>query len=289
MQERARRTRTILLLAAVAGGLLLISRTGIGNALTTVLVEPLRPLAGLFSGGTAAAETAVQGEELTPQEQRERIQELESALASLQVEMVHLREIEQDYHRLSELLDYATGHEDQELVTADVIARDTSGYLRWIIINRGARAGIQSGDPVISASGLVGRVEDVSADASWVRLVNDQSSAINGWLQNARAEGTVMGQLRGSLRMSFIPQEAVVEPGDLVLTSGLGGNFPAGIVIGQVTSVRQQEAELFQQAEVRPMVDFDHLELASVIISFEPVDISVFEEQLQEQPEVEGP
>jgi rod shape-determining protein MreC len=277
------------LLAAAAGGLVLISRTGIGDALTTVLIEPLRPLAGLFSGGAAAAETAVQGEELTPQEQRERIQELESALASLQVEMVHLREIEQDYHRLSELLDYATGHEDQELVTADVIARDTSGYLRWIIINRGARAGIQSGDPVISASGLVGRVEDVSADASWVRLVNDQSSAINGWLQNARAEGTVMGQLRGSLRMSFIPQEAVVEPGDLVLTSGLGGNFPAGIVIGQVTSVRQQEAELFQQAEVRPMVDFDHLELASVIISFEPVDISVFEEQLQEQPEVEGP
>ncbi len=282
MQNRARRTRTIILLAAAAGALLLISITGVGDVLTTVLVAPLRPISAMFAGGAAAAETAVQGEELDPQAQRERIRELESALASLQVEIVRLREIEQDYYRLSDLLDYATGREGQELVTADVIARDTSGYLRWIIINRGARAGIQVGDPVISALGLVGRVEDVSANAAWVRLVNDQSSAVNGWLQNARAEGTVIGQLRGGLRMLFIPQEALVETGDLVLTSGLGGNFPADIVIGQVTSVRQQEAELFQQAEVRPMVDFDHLELVSVIISFEPVDITIFDTQLEE-------
>jgi rod shape-determining protein MreC len=229
-----------------------------------------------------AVETAVQGEDLSPEEQRERIRELESALAELQVEIVRLREIEQDYYRLSNLLDYATGHEEQQLVTADVIARDTSGYLRWIIINQGARAGIQVGDPVISASGLVGRVEDIAANASWVRLVNDQNSSVNAWLQNARAEGAVIGQLRGGLRMLFIPQEALVEPGDLVLTSGLGGNFPADIVIGQVTSIRQQEAELFQQAEVRPTVDFDHLELVSVIISFEPVDVTIFDAQIEE-------
>lgn len=288
MRDRARLTRTIILLTVAAVGAIILSRMGLSNVLATVLVGPLRPIAGWFTDGAAAAETAIQEEPLDPVEQRERIQELEAALASLQVEIVRLREIEQDYYRLSDLLDYATGHEDQELVTADVIARDTSGYLRWVIINRGNLDGIQEGDPVISASGLVGRVEDAAAGVSWVRLVNDQNSAVNGWLQNARAEGTVIGQLQGGLRMLFIPQEAIAEPGDLVLTSGLGGNFPANIVIGQVTSVRQQEAELFQQAEVRPMVDFGHLELVSVIIGFEPVDISIFDEQMEEI-EGEGP
>jgi len=285
MRIQIRRIRIIALIAVVAVVILVISGTGIGNQLAAALMVPLRPVAGWLTGGTMAAETAIQG---GTSEQSERIRELEASLASLQTEIVRLREIEQDYYRLSDLLDYATGHDDQELVTADVIARDTSGYLRWLIINQGARAGIQVGDPVISASGLVGRVEDVAASAAWVRLVNDQSSAINGWLQEARAEGTVVGQLWGGLRMEYIPQDAQVETGDLVLTSGLGGNFPANILIGQVTSVRQQEAELFQQAEVRPVVDFDHLDLVSVIISFQPVDISIFNERLEE-PEPEGP
>jgi rod shape-determining protein MreC len=110
-----------------------------------------------------------------------------------------------------------------------------------------------------------------------VRLIIDQSSAVNARLQDARAEGTVFGQLQGTLLMDLIPQEALVEPDEMVLTSGLGGKFPAGIVIGQVTSVQRQPAELFQQAQMRPLVDFDHLEIVSVITSFEPIDTTIFE------------
>ena len=68
---------------------------------------------------------------------------------------------------------------------------------------------------------------------------------------------------------------------------GLGGNFPAGIVIGQVASIRAQEAELFQEAEIRPTVDFDRLELVSVIVGFEPVDPSLFEETIEQELEGE--
>ncbi|MEM4725137.1 MAG: rod shape-determining protein MreC, partial [Candidatus Hadarchaeum sp.] len=201
----------------------------------------------------------------------------------LQVEIVRLREIERDYQRLSGLVDYRGEHPDQSLVTANVIARDTSSYLRWIIINRGARDGIQVGQPVISDLGLVGRVEDVASNAAWVRLANDPGSAINARLQNARGEGTVVGQLQGNLRMIYIPQQVPVEVGDIALTSGLGGNFPPNIVIGQVSSVRRQQAALFQEAEIRPTVDYNNLTLVAVITSFEPIDLSIFDETIESQ------
>jgi rod shape-determining protein MreC len=248
------------------------SRIGV---VRTILMMPISPIAGLLTGGAdTAAGLAEEQPDYATLLKRER--EMERTVAELQVEIVRLREIEQDYYRLSELLDYKSMHNDQVLVTADVVARDTSGYLRWVIINRGVRDGIHAGNPVINEMGLVGYIDDVAANAAWVRLIIDQSSAVNARLQNARAEGTVFGQLQGGLLMDLIPQEIVVELDDMVLTSGLGGKFPTGIVIGQVTSVQRQPAELFQQAQLRPMVDFDHLEVVSVITSFEAIDTSIF-------------
>ncbi len=263
----------ILSMLILAAGL----RSEVMRPAISAVIAPLSPLMGLLTSGTdATLELFNEPEDYTAL--RQRTQELERLLAELQVEVVRLREIERDYYRLSGLVNYAAAHPDQELVTADVIARDTSGYLRWVIINRGARDGIREGNPVINERGLVGRVERVAANAAWVRLAIDQASAINAFLQGSRAEGTVVGQLQGGLRMELIPQEAVVEEGDLVLTSGLGGSFPANIVIGQVVSVQRQQAALFQEAEVRPSVDFDDLRIVSVITSFEPLDLSILEE-----------
>jgi rod shape-determining protein MreC len=252
------------------------SRLGILRTLTGVVMAPLSPVARMLTGGAdfAAGLTDDQPDYATL---RERERELERTVARLQIEIVQLKEIEQDYHRLSGLLDYKSAHQDQSLVTADVIARDTSGYLRWVIINRGVRDGIRIGNPVISDQGLVGYVDDIAANTAWVRLIIDQSSAVNAQLQNAQAEGTVFGQLQGTLLMDLIPQEMLIEPDDMVLTSGLGGKFPAGIVIGQVTSVQRQPAELFQQAQLRPMVDFERLEIVSVITSFQTIDTTIFE------------
>jgi rod shape-determining protein MreC len=283
MRQERNRLLTVGLLIIITLVLIGIgNRSGVLRPLTSAVMVPLGPLARLMTGGAEATATLAEEPE-NVDALRERVRELERTVAELQVEIVRQREVEQDYFRLSELLDYAVDNPDQNLVTADVIARDTSSYLRWVIINRGARDGIRVGAPVINERGLVGRVEDVAANAAWVLLVIDPTSAVNARLQNARAEGTVTGQLQGGLRMELIPQEAPLEIGDLVLTSGLGGRFPANIVIGQVSSVRSQQAALFQEAEVRPTVDFEHLELVSVITSFEPVDPSIFDEVIEER------
>jgi rod shape-determining protein MreC len=216
---------------------------------------------------------------------RQRNADLEEALAQFQTELVELREISSDYQRLTGLLDYTTAVTNQEFVTADVIAVEPPNTgIRAISINRGARDGLAVGMPVVTGQGLVGRVMDVSANASRVLLVNDQRSSVSSRLQTSRVEGSTIGLPGGGLRMTFIPLDAPVQEGDLVITSGLGGNFPADMVIGQVTSVRDLEFELFQEAEVRSLINFDTLEFVLVVTSFQPIDLSVFEDEADEQP-----
>ncbi|NWF68221.1 MAG: rod shape-determining protein MreC [Chloroflexi bacterium] len=258
----------------LCGGLIFLSSAGVLAPLEGLTAAPLQWASGIINNLTLRLVSGV-SDVAELQTLRQRNAELEEALAQFQSELVELREIASDYRRLSELLDYTTATTEQEFVTADVIAVDQSAFLRTIIINRGARDGIAIGMPVVTGQGLVGRVLQVSANAARVLLVTDQSSFVSARLQTSRAEGSVNGRLSGSLLMQFIALNAGVQEGDLVITSGLGGNFPPDIVIGQVVSSRQ--TNLYQEAEVRSLVSFDTLEFVLVITSFQPVDLSVFE------------
>jgi rod shape-determining protein MreC len=122
-------------------------------------------------------------------------------------------------------------------------------------------------------------VAQLSATGAEVLLVADPNSRVNARLQQTRDDGVVIGQLAGDLLMSFLPLDSVVQENDLVVTSGLGQTLPAGLVVGRVLSVGLSENELYQEARVRSLVDFDRLEIVQVIINFEPVDISIFQEE----------
>ena len=288
MKTRRDTSRLLVFGALIIAAILLVSLGGAGflRPVLSLVTAPLAPAGrALTSGVQSVVGRAQQRQDYAALE--DKLEEYERIIADLQEEVVYLREIERDYDRLSGLVDYKAQHLDQNLVTADVIGRDTSSYNRWIIINRGTRDGIRVGNPVISNLGLVGRVERAVASMSWVRLVNDPGSAVNARLQKAGAEGTVIGQLQGDLRMEYIPQEAVVEPGDVIVTSGLGGTFPANVVIGHVRSVRRQQATFFQAATVRPAVDFDDLRMVAVVTAFEPADVSAFEELVPQEGEAQ--
>jgi rod shape-determining protein MreC len=131
----------------------------------------------------------------------------------------------------------------------------------------------------VTELGMVGRVTKLSATGAEVLLLSDPNSRINARLQTTRSDGIVAGQLGGDLLLTYIPLDAEIREGDLVLTNGLGQMLPADLLVGQVLSKSLAENELYQQARVRSLVNFDRLEFVQVIINFEPVDISVFEEQ----------
>jgi len=285
LRQRWRSNPIALLLMSLilCSGLIVVSAIGFSAPAEGAAATPLNAITRIFNQiGLSANDLVTELSEL--QTLRERNAELEEQLIRLQVELIQLREVNSDYQRLSELLDYTTGFEDQEFVTADVIGLDQESALRSLIINRGTRDGIDVGMPVVTDLGMVGRILNVSANASQVQLITDQNSAISGRLQTTRVEGSVVGLLAGNLRMTFIPLGADIVEGDLVVTSGLGGNLPPDIVLGQVTSIRQFEFELFQEAEIRSLIDLDTLEAVLIITSFQPVDLSVFDQADEETP-----
>jgi rod shape-determining protein MreC len=127
--------------------------------------------------------------------------------------------------------------------------------------------------PVVSAEGLVGRVSDVYATVSRVQLITDPALAVNVKMQSTGADGVLAAELNGELRVDFIDPEEVVESGELVLTSGLGGSYPPDIPVGEVLSLRARDYELFQQAVIEPVVDFNDLRILLVITSFRPLPV----------------
>jgi rod shape-determining protein MreC len=205
---------------------------------------------------------------------RQRNLELENEVSRLQAEIIELKQQIAETRVLEALVDFARVNPENRYVAAAVIGRDPSPFLQYVIINRGSDDGIQRGMPVVTQQGLVGRVAAVTAGASRVQLITDAGSNINVRLEPSRAQAVLQGNVTGDLELDLIPQSAEVKIGDLVLTSGLGGNFPANILIGQLTSVRSRDTDLFQRAAVQPSEDFSELEIVLVITNFRPVEIS---------------
>lgn len=200
--------------------------------------------------------------------------QLEAEVARLQSQIIELQQENSELEVLSALLDFARTHAENEYITAAVIGRDISPFLHYIIINRGSDDGLRRGMPVVSSQGLVGRVAAVTAGGARVQLISDPDTAINVRIQPSGAEALLQGSITGDLTVEAIPQDANIQNGDLVLTSGLGGNYPPDILIGQISGVRQRPVELFQSATAEPVVDFSLLEIVLVIVNFRSVDIA---------------
>ncbi|MEW6093773.1 MAG: rod shape-determining protein MreC [Chloroflexota bacterium] len=205
---------------------------------------------------------------------RQRNAELEAELASLQTQIIELQQRVTETEILSALVDFARANPEYSYSGAAVIGRDPSPFYRYVIINIGSNDGILPGMPVVTNQGLVGRVDAVIAEAARVQLITDSASAVNVSLPVGGTEAMLIGSVTGDLSLDMIPKDVAVQPGDVVLTSGLGGGYPPNLLIGQVVSVRNLEYELFQQASVQPNVDFARVQFVLVITNFKPVDIS---------------
>lgn len=199
---------------------------------------------------------------------------LSDEVARLQVQVVDLQNQVAETAALAALVNFSRTNPESSYTAASVIGRDPSPFLHYIIIDRGSADGIRRGMPVVTAQGLIGQVDAVISDAARVQLIVDPSSAVNIRLENAAREGILVGSVSGDLFLDFIPQDVVLEPGDIVLTSGLGGSYPQDLIIGQILTIRKRDSDIFQQATIQPIVDFSQLRVVLVITDFRPVDIS---------------
>lgn len=156
---------------------------------------------------------------------------------------------------------------------AQVIANGVSNFEWTITIDKGSSDGIAEGMPVVAAAGLVGRVTRVAPDSADVQLIIDPDSYVAGRLDISRTTGLVGGEAEHDLRMGLVDTETEVQPGEQVVTAGYKipgiaeGVFPPGILIGSVSRVLPNEADLEKYITIRPAVDFSTLDVVLVVLS----------------------
>jgi rod shape-determining protein MreC len=219
-----------------------------------------------------------------------RNEQLESLVDQLMIENVRLKEFEAQNEDLRAKLGFSETHPEYILKAAQVrgrvIGSEPNNLLAVLIIDVGKRHGIAKGMPVVSERGLVGHVLAVGTNWSKVLLIIDPSSSVAAMTQSERAPGVVSGRLGQDLQMEYIPQKDTITVGEIVLTSGMGGRYPQGLVIGQVTQVEQRDVDAFQKATVYPSMSFGKLETVLVLTSFEPLDVlSALEGEAPPEPE----
>jgi rod shape-determining protein MreC len=239
--------------------------------------DPISSVLGWTSDRTDAIVDSVTGPE-DLQTARTQIRELQSQVELLQRENEELREIEGEFRLLQDLFNRARESPEFQRLTASIIGYDTSPLFRSIIIDKGSEDGVHVGMPAESAQGLVGQVYRTSRHSAMIILITDNISSVPARLGTSRATGIVRGGgLGGAMTMDWIDLEAQIDPGEVVLTSGLGGRFPEDMVIGRITEIERQEADLFQQAIIQPAAEFDSLEMIFVITDFRAIDTSIFD------------
>lgn len=223
----------------------------------TTVLSGTRGLAGYFTGYHDLLEEQ---------------EELKKEVTDLKEEVNALKEAQLENARLRKLLVMKESMElEWQMVSAKVIARDTGNWYHSIIINRGMTDGLEKDMVVINYDGLVGRIISLTKNTAEVLLLLDREGAVGCLVQLSRTPGVVEGQ--GSeelLRMIHSPHDADIKENQIVLTSGLGGVFPAGLRIGYITEIKVEANGLMKQAEIKPFVDFDRLE--EVLVLTQPMN-----------------
>ncbi|UCG14460.1 MAG: rod shape-determining protein MreC [Deltaproteobacteria bacterium] len=203
---------------------------------------------------------------------------LESENTALKGELQELRRQLNDYReaylanqRLRALLNFKKSIATP-LLPAEVVAFDPSGWFQTILIDKGKKDRVVRDMAVVSADGLVGRVIGVSAHHAKVLLILDGNSAVDALVQRSRVRGILAGRGRQRCLLKYVQRNEDVQKGDQVISSGMGGVFPKGLLLGKVENVVRGSSGLFQTVEVEPAADFSRLEEVMVVVQPPPED-----------------
>lgn len=173
---------------------------------------------------------------------------------------------------LRSFLEIKEQHEDYEMSDAVVIATDSVDGNFSFTINRGTLDGISLHDPVITADGVVGYVSSAGANYSTVATLLNSSVNVGAYATRTGEYGVITCTAglsnNGRCRLSYLSSKTAVTSGDYITTSGLGGIFPGGIVVGTVEEIKNDEMSVSSYATVIPAVDFSTLRRVMVITSF---------------------
>ena len=196
--------------------------------------------------------------------------QLRQQLAEQETIQAQLTELRKENYRLRELLVFEK-KTNYEMLPAEVTARNPSQWFEMVTINKGTRQGVEQGMSVVTNAGLVGSIYTTSLNSSQVLLLTDPRRGVSAMVQRSRDPG-VVGVVEGSpehqgqLVLKNLAQEVNIQPGDTIISSGVGPLFPKGLVLGRVLEVGDDKFGLLKYALLETAVDFDRLEEVFVVL-----------------------
>ena len=199
--------------------------------------------------------------------------ELKAKIADLEKSVENSYTLELDNERLHGLLNIKETYPNMELIEATVVSVSSGGWQSTFSINKGTVHGIGKKDVVISSQGLVGYVKEVGLNWAKIVTILDPQAAVGAHIIRtgdvAMTEGTIDLKSEGLCRLTYIKNTVLINRGDIVETSGLGGLYPAGIRIGKISSIEVEDSGLSQYAIITPAVDFSSLQKVYIVSNFE--------------------
>lgn len=261
---RKRSGNRIVIIVAIGLGMAVLGRLGALRPITKVVGIVTTPIMRVarVGGSSVGSLVAFTGQ----------IGKLNQRNIELSQEVVELRRqlaADADMRAQNAILRSQLGFSNassQQTVPAEVIAYQPDNFRAFVTINRGRHDGLRDGQAVTSVGSLVGKLVNTQDDTAQVFLISDPDFRVTVIDQESGATGTVHGQIGRGLELTNVPQDQVVKPGDTLVTSGLGGDFPKGLLVGRIEAINHQDNAIFQSAQVTPNIKIDQLEVVFVVI-----------------------
>ncbi|WP_251178790.1 rod shape-determining protein MreC [Adlercreutzia agrestimuris] len=263
-----RRVLLIVFLVASLVMMLLYAREGESGVLHKAqaafsgITAPLDYAGAVVSNATENAADGI--ENITASD--ETLSGLRDYNAELVEQYAKAEEYAQENERLRQLLDLKDTYH-LEGVGARVIGRSSQAWSQTITLDKGEADGVDTGLTVMGTSGVVGQVISTTSHTSVVRLLTDPQSGAAAMIQSSRVEGIVRGSLEGLLYLEGLPIDAEINPGDIVLTSGLGGSYAKGLLIGTIVTIDERSGHATRRAVVSANSEAQALEEVLVVFS----------------------
>jgi rod shape-determining protein MreC len=210
---------------------------------------------------------------------------LKRKIAELQEENTRAKEVKLAFDRLKQLLQFREKN-SPSMIGAEIIGQDPSSWFKSVTIDKGERDGVKKGMAVISPAGVIGQVLKTAPHYATVLLITDYNSAIDSIVQRTRAKAIVEGKGENRCQLKYLLRTEEVAVGDAVVTSGLAGNFPKGLMVGEIKKVDKKGHGVFQYAELAPSVDLAKLEEVFVIMEPIPTPVQPQEEKAKKGKKV---
>ncbi len=231
----------------------------------SVIASPFNALGNIFSNLTASQET---------------LSDLRDQNAELTAKVAELSEAQETATRLEALVGLQSTYNLQS-TAARIIGGSSDAWTQTVTIDKGSAGGFTVGMPVCNAYGVIGQITECALNVSTVLLINDETSGVAAMIQSSRAQGMLRGQADGSLRLEYVPADAEVKVGDIVITSGIGGVFPKGLPLGTVTSVEKSDNDVYYTISVRTQSSTENNEEVLVITSLNADQVATDEDVAQ--------